>query len=97
MTESKKKFSLERGGGEGGEGGNCGSDASIRFSWVMVHRLQEANYSLHCSSALKSKIETARNTERKKSALRAIQLTGVRERENKTLHSKSLGGGGGGG
>ena len=54
------------GGREGGEGGDCGSGASIRISWVMVHRLQEAGCSLHCSSALKSKIETTRNTERKK-------------------------------
>ena len=82
MTESKKKF--QPGGGEGGEGGDCGSGASIRISWVMVHRLQEADYSLHCSSALKSKIETTRNTERKKKkkrALWAIQSTGVRERK----------------
>ena len=80
MTESKKKF--QPGGGEGGEGGDCGSAASIGISWVMVHRLQEADYSLHCSSALKSKIETTRNTERKKKrALWAIQSTGVRERK----------------
>ena len=58
MTESKKNLiSALRGGGrweggEGGEGGDCGSGASIRISWVMVHRLQEADYSLHCSSAV---------------------------------------------
>lgn len=89
MTESKKKFQPGRGGGEGWEGGDCGSEASIRISWVMVYRVQEVgkglkgvDYSLHCSSAFKSKIETTRNTERKKKrALWAIQSTGVRERK----------------
>ena len=54
MTESKKKFQP----GGGGGGGDCGSDASIRISWVMVYRVQEVgkalkgvDYSLHCSSA----------------------------------------------
>ena len=56
MTKNKKKF--QPGGGKGGEGGDCGSDASIRISWVMVYRVQEVgkglkgvDYSLHCSSA----------------------------------------------
>ena len=87
MTESKKKF--QPGGGEGGEGGDCGSDASIRISWVMVYRVQEVgealkgvDYSLHCSSAFKSKIESTRiPSEKKKCALWAIQSTGVRERK----------------
>ena len=62
MTESKKKFQPGW-GGEGGEGGDCGSGAS----WVMVYRIQEVgkglkgvDYSLHCSSAFKSKIESTR-------------------------------------
>lgn len=51
----KKKFQPwgGRGRGEGGEGGDCGSGASIRISWLMVHRLREADDSVHCSSALK--------------------------------------------
>ena len=88
MTDSKKKFQ-PGGGGEGGEGGDCGSDASIRISWVMVYRVQEVgealkgvDYSLHCSSAFKSKIESTRiSSEKKKCALWAIQSTGVRERK----------------
>ena len=61
------------GGGEGGEGGDCGSEASIRISWVMVYRVQEVgkalkgvDYSLHCSSAFKSKIESTRIPSEKK-------------------------------
>ena len=55
----------------------------------MVYRVQEVgkalkgvDYSLHCSSAFKSKIETTRiPSEKKKCALWAIQSTGVKERK----------------
>ena len=80
MTESKKNLisalrggGWGSGGGEGGEGGDCGSGASIRISWVMVYRVQEVgkalkgvDYSLHCSSAFKSKIESTRIPSEKK-------------------------------
>ena len=91
-----------RGGGGGGEGGgDCGSGTGTRISWVMVHRLQdiskgleEADYSLHCSSALKSKIETARNTEQKKNKKKVYTLVWGK-REKIRQRRKSLRGRGG--
>ena len=67
----------------------------------MVHRLQdiskgleEADYSLHCSSALKSTIETARNTEQKKKKRKVCTVVWGKRKKIRQ-RSKSLGGGGG--